>query len=225
MMTQAKFATICEAFVTICLHWWHKQNWSQFVKLLLAPTGLFLFQIFIQSIDAIDVKSVTLSRLNSINAIDVTTTELFKGLKRIQNGLKCLIDILLYKIECWSCDDQGQVRYARLFKSSTTGRSPQVSAHHWLPENQVLIRCTTSPAGARIKLCLAKMHQRSTQRCTRGQRSSLTHCSSVRLICCTISWIECCHASQAWLTWWWLTPPCSHSTLAAGQSRRTWSSS
>ena len=31
-----------------------------------------LFQIFTQSIDAIDVKSVTLSCLNSINAIDVT---------------------------------------------------------------------------------------------------------------------------------------------------------
>ena len=31
-----------------------------------------LFEIFTQSIDAIDVKSVTLSRLNSINAIDVT---------------------------------------------------------------------------------------------------------------------------------------------------------
>ena len=31
-----------------------------------------LFQIFIQSHDAIDVTSVTLSRLNSINAIDVT---------------------------------------------------------------------------------------------------------------------------------------------------------
>ena len=30
------------------------------------------FQIFTQSIDAIDVTSVTLSRLNSINAIDVT---------------------------------------------------------------------------------------------------------------------------------------------------------
>ena len=31
-----------------------------------------LFQIFTQSLDAIDVTSVTLSRLNSINAIDVT---------------------------------------------------------------------------------------------------------------------------------------------------------
>ena len=31
-----------------------------------------LFQIFTQSIDAIEVTSVTLSRLNSINAIDVT---------------------------------------------------------------------------------------------------------------------------------------------------------
>ena len=31
-----------------------------------------LFQIFTQSIDAIDVTSVTLSCLNSINAIDVT---------------------------------------------------------------------------------------------------------------------------------------------------------
>ena len=31
-----------------------------------------LFQTFTQSIDAIDVTSVTLSRLNSINAIDVT---------------------------------------------------------------------------------------------------------------------------------------------------------
>ena len=53
--------------------------------LLLAPTGalvlmmvyyisaaLQLFQIFTQSIDAIDVTSVTLSRLNSINASDVT---------------------------------------------------------------------------------------------------------------------------------------------------------
>ena len=55
---------------------------------LLAPTGALvvmmvyyiyiylyirpLFQIFTQSLDAIDVTSVTLSRLNSINAIDVT---------------------------------------------------------------------------------------------------------------------------------------------------------
>ena len=51
---------------------------------LLAPTGALivtlcyyisirpLFQIFTHSIDAIDVTSVTLSRLNSINAIDVT---------------------------------------------------------------------------------------------------------------------------------------------------------
>ena len=52
---------------------------------LLAPTGALVvmmvyyisgsgnfFQIFTQSIDAIDVTSVTLSRLNSINAIDVT---------------------------------------------------------------------------------------------------------------------------------------------------------
>ena len=31
-----------------------------------------LFQIFTQSFDAVDVTSVTLSRLNSINAIDVT---------------------------------------------------------------------------------------------------------------------------------------------------------
>ena len=31
-----------------------------------------LFQIFTQSLDAIDVTSVTLSRLNSINAIDIT---------------------------------------------------------------------------------------------------------------------------------------------------------
>ena len=31
-----------------------------------------LFQIFAQSIDATDVTSVTLSRFNSINAIDVT---------------------------------------------------------------------------------------------------------------------------------------------------------
>ena len=31
-----------------------------------------LFQIFTQSLDAIDVTSVTLSRLNSVNAIDVT---------------------------------------------------------------------------------------------------------------------------------------------------------
>ena len=31
-----------------------------------------LFEIFTQSNDAIDVTSVTLSRLNSINAIDVT---------------------------------------------------------------------------------------------------------------------------------------------------------
>ena len=31
-----------------------------------------LFEIFTQSLDAIDVTSVTLSRLNSINAIDVT---------------------------------------------------------------------------------------------------------------------------------------------------------
>ena len=51
---------------------------------LLAPTGALvlmmvyyisaaaqLFQIFTQSLDAIDVISVTLSRLNSINAIDV----------------------------------------------------------------------------------------------------------------------------------------------------------
>ena len=34
-----------------------------------------LFQIFTQSIDAIDVASVTLSRLNSINAIDVKRVE------------------------------------------------------------------------------------------------------------------------------------------------------
>ena len=55
--------------------------------LLLAPTGALLVmriynnpqqwqrqlsQIFTQSIDAIDVTRVTLSRLNSINAIDVT---------------------------------------------------------------------------------------------------------------------------------------------------------
>ena len=51
---------------------------------LLAPTGALivtlcyytyvqLFQIFTQSIDAIHVTSVTLSRLNSINAIDVTS--------------------------------------------------------------------------------------------------------------------------------------------------------
>ena len=51
---------------------------------LLAPTGALvlmmvyyisaaqLFQIFTQSLDAIDVTSVTLSCLNSINAIDVT---------------------------------------------------------------------------------------------------------------------------------------------------------
>ena len=52
---------------------------------LLAPTGALvlmmvyyisaarqLFQIFTQSLVAIDVTSVTLSRLNSINAIDVT---------------------------------------------------------------------------------------------------------------------------------------------------------
>ena len=50
---------------------------------LLAPTGALkvtmcyyisthFFQIFTQSIDAIDVTSVTPSRLNSINAIDVT---------------------------------------------------------------------------------------------------------------------------------------------------------
>ena len=52
--------------------------------LLLAPTGALvlmmvyyiyihpLFQIFAQSLDAIDVTSVTLKRLNSINADDVT---------------------------------------------------------------------------------------------------------------------------------------------------------
>ena len=34
------------------------------------------FQIFTQSIDAIDVTSVTLSRLNSVNAIDVTRCKL-----------------------------------------------------------------------------------------------------------------------------------------------------
>ena len=52
---------------------------------LIAPTGALvlmmvlyisiqrpLFQIFTQSLDAIDVTSVTLSCLNSINAIDVT---------------------------------------------------------------------------------------------------------------------------------------------------------
>ena len=39
-----------------------------------------LFQIFTQSIDAIYVTSVTLSRLNSINAIDVTRyLEIFWG--------------------------------------------------------------------------------------------------------------------------------------------------
>ena len=31
-----------------------------------------LFQIYTQSLDAIDVASVTLSRINNINAIDVT---------------------------------------------------------------------------------------------------------------------------------------------------------
>ena len=55
-------------------------------SLLLAPTGALvvvmvyyiyiyprpLFQIFTQSIDAIDVTIVTLSRLNSTNEIDVT---------------------------------------------------------------------------------------------------------------------------------------------------------
>ena len=35
--------------------------------------SLATFQIFTQSIDAIDVTSVTLSLLNSINAIDVTS--------------------------------------------------------------------------------------------------------------------------------------------------------
>ena len=35
-----------------------------------------LFEIFTQSIDAIDVTSVTLSRLNSINAIHVTRCKL-----------------------------------------------------------------------------------------------------------------------------------------------------
>ena len=35
-----------------------------------------LFQIFTQSIDAIDVTSFTLSRLNSVNAIDVTRCKL-----------------------------------------------------------------------------------------------------------------------------------------------------
>ena len=53
---------------------------------LLAPTGALvlmmvyyisarrrqLFQIFTQSLDAIDVTSVTLKRLNSVNADDVT---------------------------------------------------------------------------------------------------------------------------------------------------------
>ena len=34
------------------------------------------FQIFTQSIDAIDVTSVTLSRSNSVNAIDVTRCKL-----------------------------------------------------------------------------------------------------------------------------------------------------
>ena len=55
-----------------------------FLRKLLAPTGALvlmmvyyiyihpLFQIFTQSLDAIDVTSVTLSRLNTINAIDVT---------------------------------------------------------------------------------------------------------------------------------------------------------
>ena len=59
------------------------------LDVLLAPTGALvlmmvyyisrqrqLFQIFTQSIDAIDVTSVTLSRLNSINAIDVTRCKL-----------------------------------------------------------------------------------------------------------------------------------------------------
>ena len=53
--------------------------------ILLAPTGALvlmmvyyisarrqLFQIFTQSLDAIDVTSVTLKRLNSVNADDVT---------------------------------------------------------------------------------------------------------------------------------------------------------
>ena len=34
-----------------------------------------LFQIFTQSIDAIDVRRITLSHLNSVNAIDVTRVE------------------------------------------------------------------------------------------------------------------------------------------------------
>ena len=37
-----------------------------------------LFQIFTQSIDAIDVTSVTLSCLNSVNAIDVNKVKHFK---------------------------------------------------------------------------------------------------------------------------------------------------
>ena len=40
--------------------------------LLHTRTYVQLFQIFTQSIDSIDVTSVTLGHLNSINAIDVT---------------------------------------------------------------------------------------------------------------------------------------------------------
>ena len=55
--------------------------WTQ-MGMLLAPTLLYiyicrqLFQIFTQSVDAIDVTSVTKSRLNSINAIHVTRCKL-----------------------------------------------------------------------------------------------------------------------------------------------------
>ena len=69
-------------------HDWQGDPWcivlSVWIAHLLAPTGALvlmmvyylyirpLFQIFTQSLDAIDITSVTLSRLNSINAIDVT---------------------------------------------------------------------------------------------------------------------------------------------------------
>ena len=45
-----------------------RSSYSDDVLLYIQP----LFHIFTQSVDAIDVTSVTLSRLNGINAIDVT---------------------------------------------------------------------------------------------------------------------------------------------------------
>ena len=44
---------------------------SSYSDAVLLDTSVLLSQIFTQSIDAIDVTSVTLSRLNRVNAIDI----------------------------------------------------------------------------------------------------------------------------------------------------------